>query len=993
LAHKITYKNTPSAWYEALPLGNGYMGTMVYNQNGRVIYPVNNYNIYFRDMTIRDDPNFSLDNVVTDTSHLETVKKKAIEAREDVNHPGHMNYNAQFLPEPGNLYGWDRDGNTMPMTGEYRLLVNEKSETLSELTVETATHVYKSGEVEITTKVLRGDAVIVNEINGAVKAVELAAPVGIGLRCDRVPEFKTYMPGIYYFVNRIYSNDTLYSGYVMMLKLDGADCGEPVIDGMMTIPVLHGGKFKIICSVAGDIENNFVFDEELLTELAYKKIAGVADNYESKIDLHTKYWEEFSSRSAISIPDKMLEDIWYINIYALDCCSGRGALTKTHACGLNGLWDIKQPSQWGSSWYWDVNIEEAYWGIYTSNHMDIGYAYYDALETYYNRARARAKAAYGARGLASDDPFAYYYCTWLWIAQNFWWHYTYTGDLEFLEKRTLPLYTDLAHFLEDVLSYDETTGTYYIFPEISPEQGPLTRNSTNSLSCMRFLFTHAVDACKILGVQTEDIANWENILAKLPSYPVGYNAVYGGEHMIDSEWADENLFLAHSGVLMPIFPCKDITRHSPPEIYNLALNTLNYANVRNNICTHTYSWNACAEAAIGLGDQAVKTIYEKILTWCMRSNGMFYEETERWIQNCLVACAPVYNPPLMECGGAVSAAINELLLQSSWNHGEPAVIDVFSAIPKGIDFDGGYETKKFDFNFRIEDKYIARWTDCEFEKLHAQGAFEVSAKLTGGEIEKIVIKSLAGNSVKLIYPGIDDAICFDTEIGGIYTFTGKSTKANENSSYVNSGGVYTSRNKARVFIGKDDYRSYQQAIDSFTHSFHQGDTETSRITRYKLDFSADRKEFPKNYFSTLYAQFHTCGKIGLQFKRVTKDLKHSYRNYFGFTDTDGINYENFNKDDMILTDALTSTLDKTLKIHFTSGHYQFLFIYGNENDNTATNIKIGGKQAVSDTVTAGRVKTKIVSFDNETDGYVDLGFSTSENSKWSVYGILVNQIY
>lgn len=50
-------------------------------------------------------------------------------------------------------------------------------------------------------------------------------------------------------------------------------------------------------------------------------------------------------RSGVSIPDKLLEKLWYMNLYSLECSSGKGARLYQQACGLSGLWNIRQPTQ------------------------------------------------------------------------------------------------------------------------------------------------------------------------------------------------------------------------------------------------------------------------------------------------------------------------------------------------------------------------------------------------------------------------------------------------------------------------------------------------------------------------------------------------------------------------------------------------------------------------------------------------------------------------
>jgi alpha-L-fucosidase 2 len=55
-----------------------------------------------------------------------------------------------------------------------------------------------------------------------------------------------------------------------------------------------------------------------------------------------------------------------------------------------------------------------------------------------------------------------------WIAQHFWNHYEYSGDIDFLKNRAYPFFREVAQFFEDYLIKDET-GTYQIMPSQSPE--------------------------------------------------------------------------------------------------------------------------------------------------------------------------------------------------------------------------------------------------------------------------------------------------------------------------------------------------------------------------------------------------------------------------------------------------------------------------------------------------------------------------------------------
>ncbi|QDM42074.1 hypothetical protein FLT43_00010 [Paenibacillus thiaminolyticus] len=102
------------------------------------------------------------------------------------------------------------------------------------------------------------------------------------------------------------------------------------------------------------------------------------------------YWTRFWERSSVSLPDPLLEDLWHINLYAIACSSEGGRMAE-QACGLNGLWDIKQPTKWGSMWYWDVNIQAAFWPLYTTNHLEIAEVFHDGLLSYADEAERMAR--------------------------------------------------------------------------------------------------------------------------------------------------------------------------------------------------------------------------------------------------------------------------------------------------------------------------------------------------------------------------------------------------------------------------------------------------------------------------------------------------------------------------------------------------------------------------------------------------------------------------
>jgi hypothetical protein len=116
-------------------------------------------------------------------------------------------------------------------------------------------------------------------------------------------------------------------------------------------------------------------------------------------------------------------------------------------------------------------------------------------------------------------------------------------------------------------------------------------------------------------------------------------------------------------------------------------------------------------------------IYERGIDHMLRSNGLTAEETDHFINYCLMPRQMLYYPCMMEFTGEMLAAVNEMLLQS-----HNGIIRVFPAIPDG-DLEMERMLKKgFPYAEYIDryNKYDA-WENARFDRLLAKGAFEVSA--------------------------------------------------------------------------------------------------------------------------------------------------------------------------------------------------------------------------------------------------------------------------
>jgi alpha-L-fucosidase 2 len=175
-------------------------------------------------------------------------------------------------------------------------------------------------------------------------------------------------------------------------------------------------------------------------------------------------------------------------------------------------------------------------------------AYFDWIESLVPDFRSNAKNIYGMRGAhypispTKDSgvftmfdhadstgetwPHAYWISAGGWVLRPFWDYYLATGDLDFLRRRMVPLYKDLALFYEDYLTVTDKNGNYIFVPSFSPENNPgnlnpgcmAVINATMDISVCREVLSNLIDACELLGIEAESLPKWKTILTKLPPY-------------------------------------------------------------------------------------------------------------------------------------------------------------------------------------------------------------------------------------------------------------------------------------------------------------------------------------------------------------------------------------------------------------------------------------------------------------------------------------------
>ena len=211
---------------------------------------------------------------------------------------------------------------------------------------------------------------------------------------------------------------------------------------------------------------------------------------------------------------------------------------------LQGIWNEDQSPPWGSKYTANINVEMNYWPAEVCNLSECALPLFDAIKDLSVAGAITAKEEYNCRGWVCHHNFdlwrgtapvdAARYGMWpvggVWLCQHIWEHYLYTGDKKFL-KEYYPIMKGSAQFLMDLMVIHPKYKWLVIPVSMSPEQGfftsPgseecfLTSSTTMDIGLTRELFPHCIEAEKILNTDKKFGNGLEEALKKIPPYQIG----------------------------------------------------------------------------------------------------------------------------------------------------------------------------------------------------------------------------------------------------------------------------------------------------------------------------------------------------------------------------------------------------------------------------------------------------------------------------------------
>lgn len=468
-------------------------------------------------------------------------------------------------------------------------------------------------------------------------------------------------------------------------------------------------------------------------------------DFETILDEHIKDYQSLYNRVDLNLADNSLDsrptdqrlermktDSLDLGLEELLFNYGRYLLISssregTNPANLQGLWNQHLSAPWNADYHLNINLQMNYWPANLTNLHELNKPLFNYVDKLVESGKKTALQNFGCRGSFMPHATDLWAPTWMrgarafwgssmgaggWMMQHYWNHFEFTRDTLFLKNQAYPALKEVAQFYSDWITEDPNTGKLISVPSTSPENRFFISEGVPVASCLgsamdqqviEEVFDNYIEACKVLNIKNTLLSTIEKQRTQLrPGFILGTD---GRIMEWDKEYKEVEPGHRHMSHLYGFHPGNSVTFSETPELFKAVRKTLDYRLDHGGAGTGwSRAWliNCCARLLDGaMAHEHIQLLFKKSM-----------------YPNLFDA-----HPPFQIDGNfGFTSGVAEMLLQSH----ERNILRVLPALPPA-------------------------WETGSVEGLTARNGLTVDIFWSNSELDELIVHSKFDTKLKIIY--------------------------------------------------------------------------------------------------------------------------------------------------------------------------------------------------------------------------------------------------